>query len=97
VSVPVTVARVPGTTDEAQVTWAGADAPAGDVFDVEVEPPGSTDFVGWLDGVTDLSAVFAPSSGPWTGPGRYKFRAELRSLASGAASGWSPAAGVSLH
>jgi streptogramin lyase len=97
VSVPMTVARVPGTTDEAKATWAVGDAPPGDAFDVQVEPPGSTDFVNWLDGVTNLSGVFGPSAPLWAGPGEYHFRARLRQLASGAASGYSTPAGISLH
>jgi hypothetical protein len=97
VSVPMTVTQVPGTTNEAQATWAVGDAPPGDAFDVQVKPPGSARFVAWLTGVPDLTGVFGPASAPWTGPGKYQFRARLRQLATGAASGYSAPAAITLH
>jgi hypothetical protein len=78
------------------VTWARGDAPGGDVFDVQVKAPGSKKFVNWQDGVTNLSAVFGSSGPLWAGPGKYSFRARLRQLSSGAASGYSSAASISL-
>jgi streptogramin lyase len=96
VKVPVKVKAVVGAVGEAQVTWASGDAPAGDVFDVQLKAPGSTKFVTWQDGVTDLSAVFGSSDPLWAGPGKYSFRARLRKLSSGAASGYSSAVSISL-
>jgi hypothetical protein len=97
VAVPMTVAAVPGTTGEAQASWAVADAPAGDVFDVQVEVPGSAQFVDWQTAVPDLSAVFGPSDPLWAGSGKYRFRSSLRQTASGAASAYSPPVSISLH
>jgi streptogramin lyase len=96
VSVPIGVSRVRGTTDTARVTWASGDAPAGDVFDVEVQVPGSAGFVPWRSGVTSLSDTFASTDTLWAGPGTYRFEARLRNASSGAASGFSAPHGISL-
>ena len=54
VSVPISATRAAGTTSVANVTWASGDAPGGDVFDVQVEAPGSSSFVPWRTGTTAL-------------------------------------------
>src|SRR5581483_1408638 len=66
------------------VTWADAAPPAGDVFDVQVQAPGSSSFVDWQTGVTATSSSFAT-----TVPGTYSFRARLRKP-SGGSSEFSP-------
>ncbi|HEY1331903.1 MAG TPA: hypothetical protein VGH10_10590 [Actinomycetota bacterium] len=97
VTAPITVGRLPGTTDTAQVTWASGDAPAGFGFDVQVRGPTSGGFVDWRPGVTSLAGSFGPSDPLWAGPGTYAFRARLRDLSSGAASGFSKAGSVKLR
>jgi hypothetical protein len=96
VSVPIGVSRVHGTTDTAKITWASGDAPAGDVFDVQVQAPGSAGFVPWRTGVTSLSDTFGPTDPAWTVAGTYRFEARLRNASSGAASGFSAPHGISL-
>jgi streptogramin lyase len=95
VSVPVGVQALVGGPG-AQVTWASGDAPGGDVFDVQVRQPGSHTFLPWRMGVTSLSGAFTPSDPLWTGAGKYAFRARVRQVSSGAASGFSPAASIRL-
>jgi streptogramin lyase len=96
VDIPIKVAPVAGSTGEANVTWAAADAPSGFGFDVQLKPPGSTDWITWQSGVSSLSAQFGPSDPLWAGPGTYRFRARLRQLTSNAAAGYSAAKSISL-
>lgn len=96
VQVPVVVQPVVGAVGLVQVTWASSDAPTGFGFDVQVRQPGSTDFVTWQSGVTNLNGVFGSSDPLWVGPGKYTFRARLRQLTSGAASGYTPGASISI-
>ncbi len=95
VKVPIKVAPVPGAP-EANVTWASGDAPSGFGFDVQLEVPGSGDWVTWQSGVSSLSAQFGPSDPLWAGPGKYRFRARLRQLTSNAAAGYSAAKSIIL-
>ncbi len=97
VRVPLVVALVPGTTNQAQVQWSSADPPAGFAFDVQVRQPGSRDFVDWRPGVLGSSGVFGPSDPLYTGGGTYAFRARIRNVTNGAASGYSSAASIALH
>lgn len=96
VQVPITVALVVGAVGMAQVTWASAAPPAGFGFDVQVQPPGSTDWVDWLTGVTGQTVVFGPNSPLWAGPGTYRFRAGMVNTVNGTTSGYSPAKGIAL-
>jgi streptogramin lyase len=95
VSVPIKVARVAGAPG-ANVTWASGDAPAGYGFDVQIRPPGSTDWITWQSGVTSLSAPFGPNDPLWAGAGKYGFRSRLRQLTSNAASGYSAAKSITI-
>jgi streptogramin lyase len=95
VTVPVGVQALVGSPG-AQVAWASGDAPAGDVFDVQVRQPGSHTFLPWRTGVTSLSGAFTPSDPLWVGSGKYSFEARVRQVSSGAASGYSPAASIRL-
>jgi streptogramin lyase len=97
VSVPAKATIVAGTADEAQVTWAVGDAPAGDAFDVQVKVPGTGQFQDWQTGVSSLSSSFGPSDPLWAGPGKYEFRARLQQLSTGAATGYSPSVSVTLQ
>jgi streptogramin lyase len=96
VRVPITVQFVPGTLDQAQVTWASADPPPGFVFDVQVKQPGSRTGLSWMTGVSSLTAVFGPGDPLWVGSGTYCFRSRIRNTANGAASGYSPQGCISL-
>jgi streptogramin lyase len=96
VSVPVNVQPVVGAVDTAQVTWASASPPAGFAFNVQVEQPGSSTFIPWQTGVTSQTATFGPNDRLWAGPGTYQFRAQMENATNGAASGFSPAASISL-
>jgi streptogramin lyase len=95
VNIPIKVAPVAGAP-EANVTWASGDAPSGFGFDVQLKPPGSTDWITWQSGVSTLSAQFGPNDPLWAGPGKYSFRARLRQLTSNAAAGYSPAKSITL-
>jgi streptogramin lyase len=95
VSVPISVQSVVGAP-AAQVTWAAADPPAGFVFNVQVEPPGSGAFVPWQTGVTSLSATLGPGDPLWAGPGTYQFQAQLENAANGASSGFSLPGSITL-
>ena len=96
VAVPITAQLQPGTTDKAEVTWASASPLGGFAFDVEVRTPGSHSFVSWQAGATATSGTLGPLSGPYTGPGTYQFRSRVRNTGSGAASGYSAPASITL-
>ena len=96
VKVPMNVAPIVGAVGQAEVTWASADAPTGSVFDVQIKVPGSSMFVDWRPGTTQLQAAFG-SSDLLGGRGRYAFRARLRQVSSGAASGFSPTAAIRIR
>ncbi len=46
----ISVRKVAGTTNTAQMTWASAEPPLGYVFDVQVRQPGASSFVDWRVG-----------------------------------------------
>ena len=87
VAVPITVTTP--SPNQATVTWSSGPAPAGYVFDAQVEQPGSTSFLDWKVSQTSTSASFGPGDPLYLGPGTYGFHARLRKLANGAASGYS--------
>jgi len=97
VSVPISVSRAVGALETAAVTWASADPPPGDVFDVQVELPGSTSFVSWQT-TTALGGSFGPSDPLWAGAGTYRFRSRLKAPGPpGAESGFSAAKAITLN
>jgi streptogramin lyase len=96
VRVPILVQLVPGTLDQAQVTWASAQPPPGFVFDVQVKQPDGSGWKKWMTGVTSTTAVFGPSDPLWIGAGTYSFRSRMRNSTNGAASGYSPATWIAL-
>src|SRR5205823_1093861 len=77
------------TSSSFTVTWASASADANQVYDVQLKT--GTQWTDWQTGVTGPSAVFNSSSPGWVGAGTYHFRARLRSTATGASTGYSPA------
>src|SRR6266705_6450588 len=81
--------EIPGLTE---VIWSLMPAPPGFTFDVEIQRPGSTDFVSYLNGERAGDTGFMPDAGP----GEYSFRARMRNLLSSAAAGWSTPATVRL-
>jgi Tol biopolymer transport system component len=74
------------------VTWAAGPAPPGFAYDVQVERPDGG-FENWKVGQIDPEATFVPDAGS----GRYAFRARLRSLPTGNASGYSRPATISVR
>lgn len=90
---PVSPTAIPpqgGVGTTFTVTWATAPV-AGFVFDVQIKRPGAT-WADWKTGVTTLSSTFLPD----VGTGQYSFRARIRSTSSGRASGYSPAATITV-
>jgi hypothetical protein len=96
VKVPTSVQPIPGTTNSAEVTWASNDAPAGFVFDVRIHQPGMSTLIPWRTAQTELAAGFGPGDPLYIGPGTYTFQARLRNAASGAHSGYSALAAITL-
>ena len=86
VQVPIRASRA---DDGATVTWSSHTAPEGFVFDVQVRR-GDRRWHPWLSGVTDPSAIYAATGG------RLRMRSRLRLEATGASSGWSEPASVTL-
>jgi plastocyanin len=81
-----------GVNTPITLTWAPAVAPAGIVFDVQVQRPGSTT---WRSVVADTStASTAFVAGP--GTGTYKFRARTQRADTGATTAWSGTATASV-
>src|SRR5205823_3910025 len=60
VTVPIAIVPNAGTvTSTFAVTWANAAAPAGYIYDVQIQKPGATAFASWQKGVTAASGLFA--------------------------------------
>jgi plastocyanin len=91
VAVPVAAPASASVGARFLVAWAVADAPAGMVFDAQVRLPGASSWSNWQSGVTARRHPYAAA-----GAGSYQFRARLRRLDTGAASGWSPPVTVSV-
>ena len=94
VKVPIVVTLT--DPSDASVTWSSAPGPGGYVFDVQLAQPGSSSFLNWKTSQTAMSASFGPGDPLYVGAGKYQFRARLRKLANGAASGYSDAKAVTL-
>jgi hypothetical protein len=74
----------PGATFS--LMWASGPAPFHYVYDVQVEPPGDTQFRPLLTGISTYRESFTPADGP----GTYRFEARLRNTSNGYTSSWSP-------
>jgi streptogramin lyase len=94
VSVPIVVTLT--DPSDASATWSSSAPPSGYVFDVQVEQPGSTTFLDWKTSQTATSASFGPGDPLYVGAGTYSFRARLRKVSNGAASGYSAPKAVTL-
>lgn len=81
-----------GVGTQFTVTWSSQTAPPGYVFDTQIKRPGSSNWVNWKTGRTGTKATFTPDAGT----GKYSFRSRMRAPASGATSGWSPAAAIQV-
>jgi hypothetical protein len=68
------------------VVWASETAPAGFIYDVRIERPGSGEFVPWRSGTTAAGAAFRPDAGA----GMYTFISRLRQTSTGRATPYSP-------
>ena len=85
-SVRVPLSITPFGSNAFTVGWGTPDA--GYVVDVQVQRPGAADFGDWVPGTIAKRGTFSVDSGP----GTYRFRARLRSAATGVASDWSAVA-----
>jgi len=84
VHVPVTALPAAGTTTTPfTITWGAGVAPSGFVSDVQIRRPGTTQWKSWLVTQVNPSGIFVPD----VGTGTYGFRARLRNLSTGFASG----------
>jgi plastocyanin len=91
VRVPVRVSPRAGDLGHTfTVRWATVAAPSGFVYDVQ-RRRGAGSWTAWLSGTTVASASFEPSRA-----GTYRFRARLHRQ-SASASGWSPAASLTVR
>ena len=73
------------------LTWASVSQGSNMVFDVQVQLPGTPDFVPWQTTAALSDNYTAPS------PGKYRFRARMRNTVSGAATDYSPPALVNVQ
>ena len=93
ISVAPTVGPTSGGTAETYlVRWGSVRPVAGFLVDVQVQRPAATSFVDWKVGSTVSSATFVPDAGK----GTYRFRSRLRRTSTGATSGWSASASVTI-
>ena len=90
IKIPLKVAATAARDVPLTVTWASAPL-AGYVYDVQVRPPGTTDWTNWRIDSTDFRGDYTPTTN-----GTYEFRARLQRTSSGKVSGWSPIAAVSV-
>ena len=91
VTIPMRVHRLIGAPSPTfRLGWAASDAATGFVYDVRIFRPGRQ-WTDWQTGVAVRGLSFTPAAGP----GTYRFRARMRSLAGGQAL-WSAAADVYL-
>jgi plastocyanin len=87
VTVPMRVHRIhDAPTRTFRLGWAAGDAAIGFVYDVQIRRP-DRHWADWQSGLAARGMSFTPTAGP----GTYRFRARMRSLAGGQAL-WSPAA-----
>jgi plastocyanin len=80
VKVPMVLQPESGNVGTAYtVTWASAPPPAGLVYDVQIQRPGSSVWEFWKKDAASTSATFVPDAGT----GTYWFRAHVRNPATG--------------
>jgi dipeptidyl aminopeptidase/acylaminoacyl peptidase len=87
VRVPVVVTPSSGSAATSfLVRWTSGPPPAGFAFDVQIKRLAAA-WTAWRTATTSVSGTFVADAGP----GTYRFRARIRNLANGRASGFSPA------
>jgi plastocyanin/dienelactone hydrolase len=92
IKVPLTATPATGPAGSAfTIVWAAAPPPAGYVYDVQIQAPGSTSFSNWMMGQTATKTTTTLST-----VGTYQFRAHLKNTGNGKASGWSPTLSVGV-
>jgi hypothetical protein len=80
VKVPMAVSPRSGTIHTIfTVTWAAGPPPAGFVYDIQIQHPGSTNYINWKMGQVLPTATYVPTSGP----GTYSFHARLTNASTG--------------
>src|SRR5439155_24716299 len=90
---PVQVSPTSGSkTTQYTITWASKTAPAGYVYDVQIKRPGQVSFGNLKTDQTATSATFIPDAGS----GVYQFRGRLELVSTGATTGWSGGATISV-
>lgn len=93
VKVPMKATPATGTTTtQFKIQWATITAPAGFVYDVQIQRPTGGGFVNWMTGVTINRGRFTPDAGA----GTYAFRARLHKTSNNKASGYSAAAKITV-
>ena len=75
------------------ITWASQPAPAGFVFDVQLQKPGGQ-WTDWSAGTTTPSGTFTPA--PSDPSGMYGFRARLRASPGAGKTGYSKATQITV-
>ena len=91
VDVPIFATPSKGSITRAfTLIWSSVVAPTGFVFDVQKRRAGSPWAI-WAAGTTARTSVFRP----WR-VGTYRFRARMRQMSSGFASGWSDAVTIAV-
>ena len=95
VKVPMSAAPKTGNlTTTFTITWAAQSAPSGFNMDVQIQRPGSADFVDWKLNLTTIkSATFLPDGGT----GTYSFRARLQQTSTGFASDYSSPVTITVN
>ncbi len=92
VEVPVRVAPTSGPHARSfKVTWSSEAAAPGFAFNVQIQRKGQG-WTLWKDGVTTRQDGYRP-----TKEGTYRFRARMRAVGTGEASGWSEPFAISVH
>jgi plastocyanin len=92
IKVPVNLSQGSGDLSTVfVVTWAGAPAPAGYVWDVQIKRKTAA-WTNWNVGVSTLKANYTADNGT----GTYKFRARLHRTSNNATSAWSGAKAIQV-
>ena len=97
VRVPVQAGpRNGGISTRFRITWASAPPPTGYVFDVQLQQPNTSSWLDWHPGTNAPTARFSSSDPLYVGLGTYRFRARLRNIGNGKASGYSAPAAITI-
>jgi plastocyanin len=93
VKAPVIVSPTSGgTTTTFTIQWATAPPAAGDVYDVQIQRPGSTTWSNWIMGTATMQSSFVPDAGR----GTYSFKAHVKQSSSGNSCTYSSAVSITV-